>query len=395
MTQSRRLFFMASLFHILNDGYRVAIVALVPLVTETLGLSYTQVGLLGTVLSGIQTATALPASLAAQRLGDILVLQFGLLLYALPSSLIGWVTGYPFLLLMFCAAGIGFGVFHPVGSAFVAKVSPPQRLGRNLGAFTSAGDIGKVGLPALITLFLTRTSLTFTSFALGLAGILALVSSILVTKHARTGWKVESETRQNRAKQPLLRMRPGRQLPLALILSSLDSFTQEPMMLFMPLLMLARGSLADTVGLTLSAYFAGSFAGKSLLGHVADRRGSAATIILAKTGAAVLVVFLASSVHSAGVLLVALFALGSLNEGTAPVTKTMLGESLPIESYNLAFGTSGTLNALLAGLSSFFFGLVADRFRIESVFYVNAVFIVLMICLSVAYQQCRTRRTIE
>jgi len=166
-------------------------------------------------------------------------------------------------------------------------------------------------------------------------------------------------------------------------------------MLFMPLLMLARGSSADTVGLTLSAYFAGGFVGKSLLGHVADRQGNAATIILAKTGAAVLVVFLASCVHSAGVLLVALFALGSLNEGTAPVTKTMLGESLPIVSYNLAFGTSGTLNALLAGLSSFFFGLVADRFRIESVFYVDALFVVLMICLSVAYQQCRTRRTIE
>jgi FSR family fosmidomycin resistance protein-like MFS transporter len=165
VTKRRQLFLMASLLHILNDGCRVAIVALVPLVTETLGLSYTQVGLLGTVLSGIQTATALPASLAAQRLGDILVLQFGLLLYALPSSLIGWVTGYPFLLLLFCAAGIGFGVFHPVGSAFVAKVSPPQRLGRSLGAFTSAGDIGKVGLPALITLLLTRTSLTVTSSA--------------------------------------------------------------------------------------------------------------------------------------------------------------------------------------------------------------------------------------
>lgn len=395
MTKRRQLFLMASLLHILNDGCRVAIVALVPLVTETLGLSYTQVGLLGTVLSGIQTATALPASLAAQRLGDILVLQFGLLLYALPSSLIGWVTGYPFLLLLFCAAGIGFGVFHPVGSAFVAKVSPPQRLGRSLGAFTSAGDIGKVGLPALITLLLTRTSLTVTSSALGLAGILALVSSILATKYVRTDWSAGSDTKQARAEQPLPWTRVGRQLPLALILSSLDSFTQEPMMLFMPLLMLARGSSADTVGLTLSAYFAGSFVGKSLLGHVADRQGSAATIILAKTGAAVLVVFLASCVHSAGVLLVALFALGSLNEGTAPVTKTMLGESLPIESYNLAFGTSGTLNALLAGLSSFFFGLVADRFRIESVFYVNAVFIVLMICLSVVYQQRRTRRTIK
>jgi len=167
------------------------------------------------------------------------------------------------------------------------------------------------------------------------------------------------------------------------------------MMLFIPFLMLARGTSAKSVGLAVSVYCAGSFVGKSFFGYVADRRGYAATIIFAKLGMVGLVVFLASSTASAGVLLVVLLALGCLSEGTAPVIKSMVGESMPAGSYNLIFGASGTLNALLAGLSSSFFGLVADQFHIESVFHVNVIFIVLMIVLALAYRRGCTRQARE
>jgi len=166
-------------------------------------------------------------------------------------------------------------------------------------------------------------------------------------------------------------------------------------MLFIPFLMLARGISAKSVGLTLSVYCAGSFAGKSILGHIADKKGNATTIIFAKLGMAGFAVFLASSATSVDVLLLVLFALGYLSEGTAPIIKSMVGESMPVGSYNLVFGASGTLNALLAGLSSYFFGLVADRFHIESVFYTNAVFAALMVVPALVYRGHRASQEKE
>lgn len=394
--KSRRVLFLASLFHILNDGYRVAIVGLVPLAAEMLGLSYAQVGLLGTALKGSQTAIALPASLAASRMGDVLVLQLGLLLYVLPVSLFGWAREYSTLALLLCAAGIGFGAFHPVGSALVAKIAPRGRLGRSLGLFISAGDIGKVGFPLLTTLLLSRTSLPFTGSALGLTGLVAIVSSIRATRQTGMGFRPASEGHRVNAGLSLAWRRIGGRLSLALMLGSLDSFTQEPMMFFLPFLMMARGVPTRSAGLALSAYFAGSFIGKSSLGRVSDRRGSAWTMMVAKAGAAAVTVLLASTLPSTAVLLGIVLVLGCLCEGTAPVTKAMLGEavfgeSLCAESYNLAYGAGGTFNALLGTLSVALFGVVADRVRIEAAFYANAVFILLMVVLALAYRRTAVR----
>lgn len=371
----------ASLLHVLNDGYKVAIVTLIPLVATAQDLSYTQAGFLGTVLTAMGTVMALPASVAAARLGDLRVLQIGVLLYALPLLLIGWTTKYLPLILLFGAAGIGFGLFHPVGSAWVAKVSSQQRMGRSLGLFIASGDIGKVVLPILMTLLLSRTCLTLASSALGILCILTITGSSLIHTHGqkcstlpgveRSDSRVSVSTRPTRAR-----------LVLAITLGSLDSFVQEPMTLFIPFLILARGVSVGSVGLAVAIYSAGSFVGKSLLGHIADRKGDAVTLVVAKVGMAVLLVFLAWCDMPSAVLLVVLFLIGSLSEGTAPVINSMVGGSVPAGSYNLVFGTSGTFNALLGGLSSLFFGYVADRSRVESVFFANAVFVLFMIVLA-------------
>lgn len=393
--KSKHLLIQASLFHVLNDGYKVAIVTLIPLVAKMLSLSYAQAGLLGTVLAGVGTVTAIPASVVAAKLGDLRVIRAGMLLYTLPLLLIGWTTRYPLLILLFGIGGIGFGLFHSVGSAWVAKVSPCERMGQNLGLFTAAGDIGKVVLPVLTTLLLTRTSLTLTSSILGSFGILAMISSLFISTHAQVHLNSAPDSEQPRSDLSSASTLPGARLALAIILGSLDCFVQEPMMLFIPFLMLARGISAKSVGLALSVYCAGSFVGKSLLGHIADKKGNATTIIFAKLGMAGFAVFLASSATSVDVLLLVLFALGYLSEGTAPVIKSMVGESMPVGSYNLVFGASGTLNALLAGLSSYFFGLVADRFHIESVFYTNAAFAALMVVPALVYRGHRASQAKE
>ncbi|GAG40427.1 unnamed protein product, partial [marine sediment metagenome] len=93
---------IVSFFHALNDGFRIAIIAFIPYLAETLNLSYTQAGLLGTCVVGIQALSTLPASLLARKKGDFLVLRTGLLLYSVAILSLRASFLYIFFLIVYC-----------------------------------------------------------------------------------------------------------------------------------------------------------------------------------------------------------------------------------------------------------------------------------------------------
>lgn len=60
------------------------------------------------------------------------------------------LSGNLFLVVLFFILGaIGFGMFHAVSFSLVAKSSDQSNMGKNMGDFTSIGDIGRVCIPPL------------------------------------------------------------------------------------------------------------------------------------------------------------------------------------------------------------------------------------------------------
>ncbi|HUW21803.1 MAG TPA: MFS transporter [Candidatus Bathyarchaeia archaeon] len=380
--------FIISFFHVLNDGFRIAIIALIPYLAKTLNLTYTQAGFLGSCLVGIQALTTLPASMVARKKGDLIVLRAGLICYSIAILALRTSLWYPIAIIIYSLAGVGFSAFHPIGSAFVAKSSPRNQLGKNLGLMTSAGDLGKIVIPALATFLLTKIGWQPTTCILGGLGILALFTSYGAGSKKKASFietKVES-MRDFIRKVNLALIKRKAAFVYAVILSALDCFTQEPINIFLPFLALSITGKQEAIGIALSAYFAGSLLGKNLLGILADKRGSFSSLLTAEIGM-IIFSFLIGFSKISLILYIISFLLGIFSKGTSPVIKTMLGESVSSTSYNIIFGLSETTDAIADAFSPVFFGLIADLASLRTVFLVNIFFIMLMILFGFSYRK--------
>src|SRR3954471_8671544 len=114
-------FFHLNLLHILNDGFQASFVLLLAFIAKDQGLNLTQVGLLGTILNVSGIILALPAGYIAAKIGGLKTLVIALFIYALALLGAGSLGHYGFLIVMFSLGGIGFGVFHPIAFALIAK----------------------------------------------------------------------------------------------------------------------------------------------------------------------------------------------------------------------------------------------------------------------------------
>ena len=65
----------------------------------------------------------------AERLGDVLILGIGATWFSLSYMGLILAFSYPLTLLLILSAGIGGGVYHPVGTALVSNVYPNEKAG--------------------------------------------------------------------------------------------------------------------------------------------------------------------------------------------------------------------------------------------------------------------------
>ncbi len=141
-----------STLHILNDGYLASFVILLPFIAAGLGLSLTQVGILGSILNTAAVALALPAGYLAARFGGLRILLGALMLYGGALFALGASMNFLVVGLVFLVAGVGFGIFHPIAFALIARWSPKETRGRAVGNFTAIGDLGRIGIAAAVYL---------------------------------------------------------------------------------------------------------------------------------------------------------------------------------------------------------------------------------------------------
>src|SRR5436305_10186446 len=103
----RRTMGVALPVHALHDGYPDLVYVLLPIWQAQFALSYAAVGLLRSTLSGTMAVFQIPAGLIAERIGAAAVLAAGTALAGLCFCLMGWSSGYAFLVAALFLAGIG------------------------------------------------------------------------------------------------------------------------------------------------------------------------------------------------------------------------------------------------------------------------------------------------
>ena len=130
--------------YFVDQGEGQAMSVLFPTLQSLWGLSYTQLGLIGTIRNLLQAITAPFWGFAADKFPRKNVIVFGTGLWGIWTFLCGFAASYEQLLVLRAISGIGLGCLLPATFSLVADAFPPNRRGRALGTLEGIGTFGIV-----------------------------------------------------------------------------------------------------------------------------------------------------------------------------------------------------------------------------------------------------------
>ena len=138
--------------HVIQDGLSSTLYVLLPVLAQTFGLSYSQVGILRALNNGAMALLEMSSGVLSERFGERNLLAFGLVcsgvgyvVMALSSSL--WALGACLLIV-----GIGGAFQHALSSSTVSEAFESDGRRSALGLYNSSGDAGKLIFTGLFSL---------------------------------------------------------------------------------------------------------------------------------------------------------------------------------------------------------------------------------------------------
>jgi MFS transporter, FSR family, fosmidomycin resistance protein len=313
-SEQRRAASFAGVAHALHDGYTDLIYIMLPLWQAEFGLTYAALGLLRGMFVGAMAALQIPAGYLAERFGAATILALGTALAGIGYCFAGLSTSFATLLGALLLSGIGASTQHPIASALVARAFAGAGSLKAIGAYNFAGDLGKMTVPAVLSLMLLMTPWRPALFILGTLGV-AVAVVILFAAPRR-----ESAHAAPRSDSHGAELEHGRQ-PLAFALLTgigvIDSATRMGFLLFLPFVLTEKGASLQTVGLAMTLIFAGGAVGKLACAFIGARIGAIATVWLTEGSTAAGILALSQLPLQAALLVLPLIGI-ALN-GTSSV----------------------------------------------------------------------------
>jgi FSR family fosmidomycin resistance protein-like MFS transporter len=373
----RRAASIAAVTHALHDGYTDLIYIMLPLWQAEFGLDYAALGLLRGVFVGAMASLQIPAGLASEKLGAALVLGLGTALAGLGYCLAGASSGFAMLLGALFIGGLGASTQHPIASALVARAFAGPRSLTALGTYNFAGDIGKMTLPATLSLMLLAMAWRPALAILGCLGfVLAAVIFVVTPRYDREGTaeaKVEMKIAFDQPRQPFA-------FPLLLMIGIIDSATRMGFLLFLPFVLTQKGASLQTIGLAMTLVFAGGATGKLASAVIGARIGAIGTVWLTEGLTAVGILALMPLPLPAALVLLPLIGI-ALN-GTSSVLYGSV-PSLVVPQWRtraLSIFYTGTIGS--GAIAPALYGLVGDAFGVWKALTVVAVMVLFTLPLA-------------
>jgi MFS family permease len=351
--------------HALHDGYTDLIYVMLPIWQAEFGLGYAQLGLLRGLFAGTMAGFQIPSGLLAERLGTAAVLAGGTALAGLGYCLAGLSAGFSLLMLALFVGGLGASTQHPLASALVARAFAGPRSMKALGTYNFAGDVGKMTVPALLSLMLVVMPW---QPALGLVGLVGLAAGVAIFLLVPRLPEARPTPKSASAAAGGDWRRGG--FPVLLAIGMIDSATRMAFLTFLPFVLTAKGAGLPTIGLALTLVFAGGAVGKLVCAFIGARIGTFATVCLTEALTAVLIaVLLPLSLEPALALLP---LLGIALNGTSSVLYGSVPDLVAPEKRARAFSIfyTGTIGAGAAAPA--LYGLLGDSVGVAAALLVVA-----------------------
>jgi FSR family fosmidomycin resistance protein-like MFS transporter len=373
----RRAASIAAVTHALHDGYTDLIYIMLPLWQAEFGLDYAALGALRGVFVGAMASLQIPSGLASEKFGAAVVLALGTALAGLGYCLAGASSGFAMLLGALFIGGLGASTQHPIASALVARAFAGPRSLQALGTYNFAGDIGKMTLPAALSLMLLAMAWRPALAVLGCLGfVLAAVIFVATPRYERDG----SNEPKAAAKTVIDPPRRRHAFPLLLAIGVLDSATRMGFLLFLPFVLTQKGASLQTIGLALTLVFAGGAAGKLACAFIGARIGAIGTVWLTESMTAVAILALAPLPLAAALVL--LPVIGVALNGTSSVLYGSVPSLVAPERRTRALSIfyTGTIGS--GAIAPTLYGVVGDAFGVWKALTLVAVMVLLTLPLA-------------
>jgi FSR family fosmidomycin resistance protein-like MFS transporter len=374
----RRAVTVAGTAHALHDGYTDIIYILLPLWQAEFGLSYAALGALRSVFVGAMACLQIPAGILAERFGSATVLALGTALAGLGYCFAGVSTGFPMLLGALLISGIGASTQHPIASALVARAFAGPRSLKALGTYNFAGDLGKMTLPATLSLLLLAMAWRPAVALLGSIGVVMAVVIFIAAPRFERRAIAEPQSGSHAAQAAA--KRPTFAFPLLTTIGIIDSATRMGFLLFLPFVLKDKGASVQTVGLAMTLVFAGGAAGKLACAFIGARIGVIGTVWLTEGCTAVGILALFPLPLDAALIL--LPVIGIALNGTSSVLYGSVPDLVAPQRRTRALSIfyTGTIGA--GALAPVLFGRVGDALGVWHALTLVAGFVLLTLPLA-------------
>ena len=362
---------MVSLGHLLNDMFQAVIPAIYPMVKETLGLSFTQIGAI-TLTNQITSSLLQPvvgyfSDKHPRPYGLVVGMCFtmtGLLLLSMANS-------FPLMLLSVAFVGVGSSVFHPESSK-VARLASGGAKGMAQSIFQIGGNIGRAFGPVAVALVVVPHGQGGIRWFALLAVIAAWVLSRIgrwykkqIALHGRSKSKFDMENESHLSRRQITIAL----LVLLMLMFSKDFYTAN-IQNYLTFYMIDKFGLSITASqYVLFAFLVSTAVGLLIGGEVGDKYGRKYVIWVSILGSSPFALLLPYCNLAWTIVLVILVGMVMSSAMSAIL---VYGTELLPGNVGMISGAFFGLSFGLGGIGSAIFGWLADISGIQYVFQLTA-----------------------
>ena len=356
--------------HLLNDMIQSVIPALYPLLKDTFGFTFAQIGVITLVFQLTSSIFQPFIGLYADRHPQPYSLSLGMCFTLVGLLSLAFATNFLLILLSVALIGCGSSVFHPEASR-VAQLASGGRKSLAQSIFQVGGNGGSAIGPLLAALIV----IPFGQHAVGWFALAALLASFLLARVGCWYSLLVREVKSNRCRATAVAASP---LPRRVVRISLAILV---LMIFSKYFFNACMTsyftfyLIDKFGLTvqqsqycLFAYLAAFAIGTLAGGFLGDRYGRKYVILFSILGAAPFTLAM-PYLNLAGTLTMAVIT-GMVIASAFSAIVVYATDLMP-DKVGMIAGIFFGLMFGLGGIGSAFFGWLADVTSIEFIFHVS------------------------
>ncbi|MEM7251827.1 MAG: MFS transporter [Pseudomonadota bacterium] len=369
--------------HATQDGLNATLYVLLPILANAFGLSYAQVGVIRGLNNGAMMCLEIPSGVLAERVGERILLVFGLIAAGLGYLALANANGFVTVAVCLTVVGMGGAFQHALSASIVSSTFDGSAKTKALGTYNAVGDAGKLAFTGAFSLAV-GIGIVWPSVVGGF-GVIALVGALalfVVLRECNAGGRPDRTHLGHVDAIAGWGIRSRRGLGALLLIVFFDISVQAGFLTFLAFLLIEKDIPAALAGGAVVLTLAGGIFGKFGCGFLAARFGTLQSFGLVQClTAAGIVAVLVAPTWAAFCLLP---FVGVVLQGSSTITYGVVTEVFHSTRQSRGFALTYSVSSGASLVGPIVYGAIGDRFGLDAAMLTMGVLVLLTLPVALA-----------